>query len=357
MKVSVIIPCYNIEQHLPKCIESIMMQSFDNFELLLINDGSIDHTGDICDRYAKKDPRIRVFHQENAGVSAARNYGLEVSTGQVLMFIDGDDYIKYNYIERLINNYHKDTWHVCGMINVKNEEAKENPNYQKLISKYRDKPINIYNIIDLLKYSSLSSPCGRIYSQTIIKSKQLRFDEKLTYQEDLIFNLEYIQYIKNIKLLDYFGYFYINHTFSSTSRFHQNFNHVNFLYLELRKYINEKEHEVYLKRFIFDTIIKRITNLFHANSNFNELERIKILGDIFNSVSFVFSKDHLIKSNLNKIFKWLIYRENQYLLYIYLNLRFIIDENHSFRSICSSIQGRLYWLARAFKKTSRKTWI
>lgn len=96
-KISIIVPVYNVEQYLPRCIDSILNQSFVDFELLLIDDGSKDKSGKICDEYANKDDRIRVFHKENGGVSSARNVGLENARGEWLSFIDGDDEITEGY--------------------------------------------------------------------------------------------------------------------------------------------------------------------------------------------------------------------------------------------------------------------
>ena len=96
-KISIIVPVYNVEQYLRRCIDSILNQSFADFELLLIDDGSKDKSGAICDEYAAKDSRIRVFHKENGGVSSARNIGLENARGEWLSFIDGDDVITEGY--------------------------------------------------------------------------------------------------------------------------------------------------------------------------------------------------------------------------------------------------------------------
>lgn len=96
-KISIIVPVYNVEQYLPRCIDCIINQSFADFELLLIDDGSKDKSGAICDEYADKDDRIRVFHKENGGVSSARNLGLENARGEWLSFIDGDDEITEGY--------------------------------------------------------------------------------------------------------------------------------------------------------------------------------------------------------------------------------------------------------------------
>ena len=93
-KISVIVPVYNVEQYLPRCIDSILNQTFTDFELLLIDDGSTDGSGAICDEYARKDSRIRVFHKENGGVSSARNLGLYNAKGKYIAFIDADDWVE-----------------------------------------------------------------------------------------------------------------------------------------------------------------------------------------------------------------------------------------------------------------------
>ena len=96
--ISVIIPVYNVEQYLPRCIDSILAQTFTDFELLLIDDGSTDRSGGICDEYAKKDARITVFHKVNGGVSSARNVGLEHARGEWLAFVDADDWVDSDYL-------------------------------------------------------------------------------------------------------------------------------------------------------------------------------------------------------------------------------------------------------------------
>src|SRR5690554_5746847 len=105
-QLSIIIPIYNIEDYLPTCINSILNQEFDDYELLLINDGSTDNSGKICDQYALKDNKIRVYHQKNAGVSAARNLGLEKATGEWICFVDRDDSIEQNSLSKMISKLH-----------------------------------------------------------------------------------------------------------------------------------------------------------------------------------------------------------------------------------------------------------
>lgn len=99
--ISVIVPCYNVEEYLPKCIESILNQTYRNLEILLVDDGSPDNGGRICDEYAAKDDRIRVIHKKNGGLSDARNAALDVMTGEYVTFIDSDDYVTDGYVEYL----------------------------------------------------------------------------------------------------------------------------------------------------------------------------------------------------------------------------------------------------------------
>ncbi len=99
--VSVIVPVYNVEPYLARCLDSILAQTFTDFELLLIDDGSPDRCGEICDEYPGKDNRVRVFHQPNAGVSCARNKGLDVAKGHYVVFVDSDDYVLPSYLHAL----------------------------------------------------------------------------------------------------------------------------------------------------------------------------------------------------------------------------------------------------------------
>lgn len=102
-KISVIIPAYKVEAYIGKCIESVAGQTYDNMEIILVDDGSPDRCGEICEEYAQKDARIKVVHRQNGGLSAARNSGLEAATGKYVLFVDSDDYIHKNMVERMYN--------------------------------------------------------------------------------------------------------------------------------------------------------------------------------------------------------------------------------------------------------------
>jgi len=119
-KISVIVPVYNVEQYLERCAESIINQTYKNVEIILVDDGSTDNSGKLCDELAKKDERIKVIHKENGGVSEARNIGIDSATGEYVIFIDSDDYINEEMLSELYSQIKKENADVsvCGVMNV-----------------------------------------------------------------------------------------------------------------------------------------------------------------------------------------------------------------------------------------------
>ena len=190
-KISVIIPVYNAEKYITSCINSILHQTFTNFEILLINDGSSDLSGKICDDFAIKDNRIRTFHKPNGGVSSARNLGLSQAKGEWICFIDADDALKDNFFSdanKIINKKMIDLY-AYGCDILKNEKNTPLFSYQE---KY-------YTVQDFWKtqYHHLAS-WGYLLSNKIIQKYQLKFDTNLIMSEDRIFIAEYLLYCKHI---------------------------------------------------------------------------------------------------------------------------------------------------------------
>ena len=101
-RISVIVPVYNVEQYLPRCVESILAQTYENLEILLVDDGTKDNSGAICDAYARQDARVKAIHKKNGGLSSARNAGIDASTGEYLSFVDSDDWIEPDMYEKMM---------------------------------------------------------------------------------------------------------------------------------------------------------------------------------------------------------------------------------------------------------------
>lgn len=304
-------------EHLSKCVESIKAQTHQNFELLLINDGSADSTGAIADEFAAKDSRIKVFHQKNSGASAARNFAMDRATSDLVLFIDGDDYIQAAYFEQLLRNYEVGNWPICGMVNIKNQAETNNQNFQKLLQLYPEKRVDKINFMDLLAYNSFSSPCVRIYDLKIIRKSNIQFDENVSYQEDLLFNLKYAKQIDYVKLVDYFGYYYVEHENSSTGRFHGNFKQRKRLLEALLVYVHTPEDKIVLQEFTFQSAMREIANTMNKNSPKNKIGKIADLDELFQSESFVFLKSYIYKSKINFILKKLLFYKKSYLIYRY----------------------------------------
>lgn len=201
MNLTVIIPIYNAEKHLEKCINSVMNQACGDFELLLINDGSTDQSGKICERFAAKDQRIKIFRQRNSGVSAARNLGIENAVGKWITFIDADDYISANYFKVLESETDVDII-LQGLTYV------EDSNVIKHIAYQAEKLVLKEFMLKYTVYPYFSSSWSKFFKLEILKQQKISFNERLTFGEDTLFNLNYLRFCKLIMTSDFSGYFY-----------------------------------------------------------------------------------------------------------------------------------------------------
>lgn len=198
-KISIIVPVYNVEQYLPRCIYSILNQSFADFELLLIDDGSKDKSGAICDEYAAKDSRIRVFHKENGGVSSARNIGLENARGEWLSFIDGDDVITEGYFN--IRQEHEGVDVIIKPYSVVNADGRVTCHNNELsILTGKDKIFRYY------VQKRNNALWDKIIKRKTIGTK--RFNTNVSIGEDFLFFLSVLPNVKSIAFDDTGSYRY-----------------------------------------------------------------------------------------------------------------------------------------------------
>ena len=206
-KISVIVPVYKAEKYLHRCVDSILAQSYTDFELLLIDDGSPDNSGAICDEYAIKDSRVRVFHKENGGVSSARNLGIDKADGEWIVFIDSDDWIDITLLQSLClvldSNFIFSGMKLCSSSRV---------------IQFENKLYKSDSLVDFLNSNKgyrLNSPCGHLYKTSILKEHGLCFDERIRFGEDAIFNLKYLCYSDSIRTVSNCGYNYWDYDISS----------------------------------------------------------------------------------------------------------------------------------------------
>lgn len=208
--VSIIVPVYNAEKYLNRCVDSILSQAMTDFELLLIDDGSKDESGRICDEYAAKYARVRAFHKPNGGVSSARNLGLDNAIGKWVTFCDADDVVLPSWLSNFIDNTCSSVDYVIqGFVTDKamfESEDVEFKNRRKFSFSFEG-PMK-EGLLLMNNNSMLGYVWCKLYKRSIIENFNVSFNESYNYQEDLVFNLNYLQYCKIIKSSGDIGYIY-----------------------------------------------------------------------------------------------------------------------------------------------------
>lgn len=211
--VSIIIPVYKVEKFLKKCIESVLKQTYENIEVILVDDGSPDKCGEICDDYAKLDKRIQVIHKENGGLSSARNYGLDISNGEYIAFVDGDDYIADDFIESLlveIINTGADLV-MCSLVDV--DEAGVITKRYYFEPGFVDCDLFWYNLYYGSKYELGMVAWNKLYKKSLWQ--MLRFPVGKIHEDEYILH-KVIEQCSLIRVIDEVLYYYVRHASSIT---------------------------------------------------------------------------------------------------------------------------------------------
>lgn len=185
--VSVVVPVYNTAKYIDECIQSILNQSYEHLELILVDDGSVDGSERKVDEWEKMDDRIKVIHQMNMGVSSARNHGIKEAKGEYICFVDSDDYVQKDYIKVMVSSmseYHTD------LVSFKAQGELKKPGVERLTQQQ--------SFLYLFRNDKIGAfVCNKLYRSSIINEKQILFNPKLAYGEDLVFAFDYIRFIKN----------------------------------------------------------------------------------------------------------------------------------------------------------------
>lgn len=261
--ISVVVPVYNVEKYLRECLDSILAQTYQNIEVILVDDGSKDSSGVICDEYAQRHENFRVVHKENAGLGMARNTGLEYVNGEYVTFLDSDDWLEPDMIQQLYNGIVSQNVDVCkaGFRRVTNEK-------EVLFERsYQDEYYpGEYARLELLPRMIGSSPsqhdsiemcvCAVLYKVSHIKQHALRFpSERELISEDLVFNIDYMQFADGACTISYSGYNYRMNLGSLTTSYRPDrFQACCYFYSEMKKKILDLGYE--------NTTILRLQRMF-----------------------------------------------------------------------------------------------
>lgn len=216
--ISVILPVYNVEKYLEECLDSIQNQTYSDIEVILVNDGSLDNSKDICEKYCKEDNRFKLINQANQGQSVARNHGVAASTGEFIAFVDSDDIIRQDYLEVLIRYMSEEVDIVESQFTVHKKEF-FNENYKEINVIFEGDSEEAVKAVP--KHVLSVNPVTKLYRRSVV--------EAVPYLEGLIFEDIYsgvgmLKYIRRIIKSDYTGYYYRQHV---TSTMHRTFTEKN----------------------------------------------------------------------------------------------------------------------------------
>lgn len=219
--VSIIVPAFNCERYIEQCIKSLQNQTFEDIEIIIINDGSTDSTPKLAAEFQKNDPRIIIINTENSGVSAARNTGIDAARGQYIAFVDADDHADAAMIERLVDSIFDSDMAICNYIEVvdcmhNKRETGVAPGIYTT-DEIRNNFLSAYYEKGFEKH--IFSSCTVLYNSAFINRNNLRFDETRHREEDYLFNFDAYCLAQNITVIDDYLYFYCRNSDSAMSRY------------------------------------------------------------------------------------------------------------------------------------------
>lgn len=281
--VSIIIPVYNAEKYLHRCLKSVINQSYKNIEIILINDGSTDNSGEICEAYTVSDNRIRVIHTQNNGPAAARNTGIKNSKGEFVFFADSDDFIETNALSLLIESYNQYKADIIvGDFNKIKDDIFDSGHNRFFSS---SKLLTKQGIIDYTRcylkkpnrFPLFTQSWGRLFKQSIIKKNNILFNTDLRTFEDVAFNFDYLKHTNKLFFLKEVVYNYLIHDnyASATMKMCDN---PKVLFGYQQALANTRD---FLKNYYSDADIRREVG--HAYISYTIIQFVRTCGQINNS--------------------------------------------------------------------------
>ena len=290
--ISIIIPVYNADQWLRRCIESCINQTYKDIEIILVDDGSSDTCPQICDEYEKKDKRVVVFHKSNGGVSSSRNMGISKAKGDYIFFVDSDDWLEKNALEIILKYQVKADYDlvVCNhIVHYDDLSTKLNILDEKTIIFEEE-----YAEYLLKTVSFLRTPWGKLYKANIVKTHNVLFDRNMTLGEDTLFNYSYSKYVKSIRILSN-DYLYNYQEITSNEKNRRYYKSVGYI-CESRNKMIEGYLEIFrFKRLLKKNLIKLSNNVIHS---FSVLENILVLSK--GTYSEIQKYNHLFRMHYKK---------------------------------------------------------
>lgn len=321
-KISIIIPVYNAEQYIDNCLKSLIGQTYKNIEIILVDDGSKDSSYDICLEYSKKYSFIKIFHKTNGGPSSARNFGINKASGDYICFVDSDDAVSKNYIEKLLEN--NADFILGGFVEV-NGENKKNIKICDFIQLFEKEGL-YYKFLDVSENDLFNSPWCKLYKKKIIEKSKIQFDESIKMGEDLKFNINYLINCESMIIIPDCIYFYNKNVSGSlTKKFEKTrWSTEKNVYNEFKKMYELKnlylKHKSRIDCMLLQGAKKTIYILCASNMKYDE--SIKYINDIVNDVEMRKVVNYIKpKNKMNKILLFLIKNRMITLIYLLFKIR------------------------------------
>lgn len=331
--ISIIVPVYNAEHWIRKCIDSVRRQTFTDFELILVNDGSTDNSGKICDEQASLDSRIIVYHKENGGVSKAKNVGMDRSRGRYITFVDPDDWVEPNHLQLLIDAIGLGVdWVAAGLL----EDVEDRTvNIKRLEDQYyKGYDETIKGILKIKEHSNgmFASTCNKLYRRKLIENNSLFFLSDYYFREDELFNIQYCKQIKSLVTLSTATYHYVNNGVATLSRRHipslQIYNMHRMLYKESSSMKGSEEFHSFEKQFYVENLFRAVKNLYKLEHWESRELRFEILTTFFQKKE-LFNKSVKYGSSMDRIFyQFAFWRLNVKWADFWLIVRMLIGSIH-----------------------------
>ena len=326
--ISIIIPVYNAGVYLNQCIGSILDNEFDDYELILVDDGSTDDSWKTIKKYEKESVKIRSFRKQNSGVSDARNYGIGKAEGTYIYFVDSDDWIEPGTLTQIFNHLHDSK---CDLLLF---DYKRVINRNKVI--YAKEMFEQSIIIDKQDIKALGNRCltsgtmnnigNKVYRAEIITKNNLRFDANIKSGEDWLFNLEFIRYSSKAQYVEGYYYNYRLNENSATNKFNQgklnDFKMVHFKLLEYINVFSQDPHET--TKILEVAFVKRYLDLikkcFYANYDLDEKVRKDYISKILNDAEVRKAFSRVKNEDLDTVNRILLYmakNKNYFAIYLF----------------------------------------
>lgn len=328
--ISIILPVYNVEKYIAKCIESVLNQSYSNFELLIINDGTLDNSIEIAQKY--NDKRIKIYNKENGGLSDARNFGLNKATGDFIYFLDSDDWIELNLLEeciKAINKYNTD-FVIFGYY-LDNEDLKgnlitssENVTEEILFIKEPNNLVCNEKTLSLLGYA-----WNKLYKTSFLKENNFIFEKGISLVEDILFNSKVYEKSEKILFINSLLYHYINRPSASLVKvFYKNSFELNILknksissFLEAWN-VSDETKNIFLSNVMVTAIRYCVNNLFAYENDLKKSDKLAYIRMMLNNkeTQKYISYYNAISFN-DKIYKIMIINKAVFPLYLLCKIK------------------------------------